>query len=172
MNDLLVRVCLAVLLVASAEASELLSPEGDGCTDETFEKATEQGWPTGQKVYTGQKISLDFKDGEIVNVLRILSEVGGENIVVTDDVKGRITVRLIDVPWDQALDIILQMNRLQCVKVGNVPRVSTITRLKEEREAQLAAEQAAEELEPLKTAYVDVTYLADCAPFRGRGTAR
>src|SRR5206468_9011505 len=77
MNDLLVRVCLAVLLVASAEASELLSPDSDGCTYETFEKATELGWPTGQKVYTGQKISLDFKDGEIVNVLRILSEVGG-----------------------------------------------------------------------------------------------
>jgi type IV pilus assembly protein PilQ len=78
----------------------------------------------------GQKISLDFKDAEIVNVLRILSEIGGENIVVTDAVKGRITVRLVDVPWDQALGIVLQTNRLQCMKVGNVRHVSTISRLK------------------------------------------
>jgi type IV pilus assembly protein PilQ len=111
------------------------------------------------RTYTGQKISLDFKDADILNVLRILSEVGGENIVATDDVKGRITVRLVDVPWDQALDIVLQANRLDSVKVGNVRRVSTITRLKEEREAQLAAEQAAKELEPLKTAYIHVNYM-------------
>ena len=114
--------------------------------------------PVG-RVYTGQKISLDFKDADILNVLRILSEVGGENIVATDDVKGRITVRLVDVPWDQALDIVLQANRLDSVKVGNVRRVSTVTRLKEEREAQLAAEQAAKELEPLKTAYIHVNYM-------------
>jgi type IV pilus assembly protein PilQ len=114
--------------------------------------------PVG-RVYTGQKISLDFKDADILNVLRILSEVGGENIVATDDVKVRITVRLVDVPWDQALDIVLQANRLDSVKVGNVRRVSTVTRLKEEREAQLAAEQAAKELEPLKTAYIHVNYM-------------
>jgi type IV pilus assembly protein PilQ len=121
--------------------------------------ATGEGVRPVGRAYTGQKISLDFKDADILNVLRILSEVGGENIVATDDVKGRITVRLVDVPWDQALDIVLQANRLDSVKVGNVRRVSTITRLKEEREAQLAAEQAAKELEPLKTAYIHVNYL-------------
>lgn len=118
-----------------------------------------EGAAGGGRTYTGQKISLDFKDADILNVLRILSEVGGENIVATDDVKGRITVRLVDVPWDQALDIVLQANRLDSVKVGNVRRVSTITRLKEEREAALAAEQAAKELEPLKTAYIHVNYM-------------
>lgn len=124
----------------------------------TPERVTESGRATA-RVYTGQKISLDFKDADILNVLRILSEVGGENIVATDDVKGRITVRLVDVPWDQALDIVLQASRLDSVKIGNVRRVSTVTRLKEEREAQLAAEQAAQELEPLKTAYIRVNYL-------------
>jgi type IV pilus assembly protein PilQ len=125
----------------------------------TPERVREAGAPATGKVYTGQKISLDFKDADILNVLRILSEVGGENIVATDDVKGRITVRLVDVPWDQALDIVLAANRLDSVKVGNVRRVSTVTRLKEEREAQLAAEQAARELEPLKTAYIHVNYM-------------
>ena len=125
----------------------------------TPEHVTESGRPAAGRVYTGQKISLDFKDADILNVLRILSEVGGENIVATDDVKGRITVRLVDVPWDQALDIVLQANRLDSIKIGNVRRVSTVTRLKEEREAQLAAEQAAKELEPLRTAYIRVNYL-------------
>ena len=123
------------------------------------DKAAAEGGRATSRTYTGQKISLDFKDADILNVLRILSEVGGENIVATDDVKGRITVRLVDVPWDQALDIVLQANRLDSVKVGNVRRVSTITRLKEEREAQLAAENAARELEPLKTAYIHVNYM-------------
>ena len=123
MNGVLPRACLAVLLVASAEAGELVSTDSDGCADEALEKAE----PV-QKVYTGQKISLDFKDADVVNVLRILSEVGGENLVVTDDVKGRITVRLIEVPWDEAFDIVLQMNRLRCVRIGNIPRVSGGTR--------------------------------------------
>jgi type IV pilus secretin PilQ/predicted competence protein len=125
----------------------------------TEERVRESSGRPAAKIYTGQKISLDFKDADILNVLRILSEVGGENIVATDDVKGRITVRLVDVPWDQALDIVLTANRLDSVKVGNVRRVSSVTRLKEEREAQLAAEQAAKELEPLKTAYIHVNYM-------------
>jgi type IV pilus secretin PilQ/predicted competence protein len=125
----------------------------------TPERAQDSSGRPVAKTYTGQKISLDFKDADILNVLRILSEVGGENIVATDDVKGRITVRLVDVPWDQALDIVLQANRLDSIKVGNVRRVSSVTRLKEEREAQLAAEQAAKELEPLKTAYIHVNYM-------------
>jgi type IV pilus assembly protein PilQ len=102
-----------LLLIASAAAGELVSPAIDGCTDEI----TERGRLTKTKVYTSQKISLDFRDADIVNVLRILAEVGGENIVITDDVKGRITLRLVDVPSDQALDIVLLMNRLGSTKV-------------------------------------------------------
>ena len=65
-----------------------------------------------QNVYTGQRVSLDFKDADIVNVLRLLSEIGGENVVITDDVRGRITLRLVDVPWDQAFNIVLATNGL------------------------------------------------------------
>ena len=102
-----------LLLIVSAAAAEWVSPASDRCTDDI----TERGQSTETKVYTGQKISLDFRDADIVNVLRILAEVGGENVVITDDVKGRITLRLVDVPSDQALDIVLQMNRLGCTKV-------------------------------------------------------
>lgn len=80
--------------------------------------SSEQGFPTNvtelppeavglEKNYTGRKVSLDFKEADIQDVLRILAEVGGVNIVAGDDAKGKITIRLIDVPWDQALDIIL-----------------------------------------------------------------
>ena len=103
-----------LLLVASAVAEEWVSSAAsDLCTDEI----TERGRQSETKVYMGQKISLDFRGADIVNVLRILAEVGGENIVITDDVKGRITLRLVDVPSDQALDMVLQMNRLGCTKV-------------------------------------------------------
>ncbi len=115
--------------------------------------------PVPPKTYRGKQISLDLKDADILNVLRILAEVGGRNIVATDDVKGRVTVRLVDVPWDQALEIVLQSNRLDALDVGNVLRVSTVTRLREEREARLAAEEAAKELEPLGTAYISVNYM-------------
>jgi type IV pilus assembly protein PilQ len=144
---------LAVPLFASAEAEEFVSPDNGGCA-----YGTESGRATGKRVYIGQKITLDFKDADIVNVLRILSEIGGENIVITDDAKGRISLRLVDVPWDQALDIVLQTNGLECVKIGNVWGVSSITRLKEDREAKLAGEEAAAGLEPLKTVEIHVNY--------------
>jgi type IV pilus assembly protein PilQ len=109
-------------------------------------------------VYFGQKISLDFKDADIQNVLRVLADVSGLNIIATDDVKGKVTLHLIDVPWDQALDLVLRSNRLEKMQEGNVMRISTVTRLKEEREALRAADDAERELEPLKVRYVRVNY--------------
>ena len=64
-------------------------------------------------VYNGQKISLDFKDADIQNVLRVLADVSGLNIIATDDVQGKVTLHLTDVPWDQALDLVLRTNRLE-----------------------------------------------------------
>ena len=118
-NSLAIAISLAVFL-ASVEADESVFPDSGGCGPDD-----EPGRPATERVYTGRRITLDFKDADIVNVLRMLSEIGGENIVVTDDVKARTTLRLVDVPWDQALDVVLQTSRLVCVQVGNVRRVST-----------------------------------------------
>lgn len=112
----------------------------------------------GPKVYTGQKISLDFKDADIKNVFRLLAEVSGLNIVVTDEVKKRVTVRLVDVPWDQAMDLLIDTNGLGKEQMGNVVRISTATQMKSERDALLAAQKAQESLEPLQTAYLSVNY--------------
>src|SRR5262249_28096212 len=108
--------------------------------------------------YTGQRISLDFKDADIQNVLRVLADVSGLNIIATDDVKGKVTLHLTDVPWDQALDLVLSSNRLEQTQEGNVVRISTVSRLKEERQAPGAADEAAHDLEPLRVRYIRVNY--------------
>jgi type IV pilus secretin PilQ/predicted competence protein len=110
------------------------------------------------KKYTGQRISLDFKDADIKNVFRLLAEVSGLNIIVTNDVNRKVTVRLVEVPWDQALDLIVDTNGLGKEQLGNVVRISTAGQLKSEKDALAAARRANEDLEPLQTIYFNVNY--------------
>ncbi len=114
--------------------------------------------PSDQE-YTGRKISLDFKNADVHDVLRILADVSGLNIVATDDVKARVTLRLVEVPWDQALDVVLQANGLEKTRVGNVVTISTTKRLETERNARLAAKNAQRKLAQLETSYVKVNYV-------------
>lgn len=109
--------------------------------------------------YSGKKISLDFKNADIHDVLRIVADVSGFNIVATDDVKARVTLRLVEVPWDQALDVVLQSNGLEKNRAGNVITVSTTKRLEAERNARLAAQNAQQKISPLATEYVKVNYV-------------
>lgn len=111
-----------------------------------------------EKQYSGQKISLDFKDADIKNVFRLLAEVSGLNIVVTADVNRRVTLRLVEIPWDQALDLIIDTNGLGKEQVGNVVRISTAGALKSEKDALIAAKKSKEDLEPLHTVYYNVNY--------------
>jgi type IV pilus secretin PilQ/predicted competence protein len=111
-----------------------------------------------EKKYTGQKISLDFKDADIKNVFRLLAEVSGLNIIVTNDVNRKVTVRLVEVPWDQALDLIIDTNGLGKEQVGNVVRISTAGQLKAEKDALVAAKKSRDDLEPLQTVYFNVNY--------------
>jgi type IV pilus assembly protein PilQ len=112
----------------------------------------------GEKTYTGQKLSLDFKDADIKNVFRLLAEVSGLNIVVTNDVNRKVTLRLVDVPWDQALDLLIDTNGLGKEQMGNVVRISTAGQLKTERDALAAAKKSEESLEPLHTVYFNINY--------------
>jgi type IV pilus secretin PilQ/predicted competence protein len=113
---------------------------------------------TSEKAYVGQKISLDFKDADIKNVFRLLAEVSGLNIVVTNDVNRRITVRLVEVPWDQAMDLIITTNGLDKEQIGNVVRISTAATLKAEKDALVAAKKSKEDLEPMQTVYFSLNY--------------
>jgi len=111
-----------------------------------------------EKVYTGEKISLDFKDADIKNVFRLLAEVSGLNLVVTADVNRRVTLRLVEVPWDQAMDLIISTNGLDKEQIGNVVRISTAGALKAEKDALVAARKSSEELEALRTTYYNINY--------------
>ena len=95
---------------------------------------------------TGQQqrprlISLDFKDADINNILRILAEFSGLNVVTSDDVKGKVTVRLQNVPWQQALDSVVRAAKLAYVQEGNIIRVDKLENLTKEAEASFRAEQ-------------------------------
>ena len=131
--------------------------------------------PVPASKYSGERITLEFKDADILNVMRIIADVAQRNIVATDDVGGRVTIVLHDVPWDQALDILLKSTGLEMVSYDDVLVVSTAKRLEEERKARLAARQAGRELEPLETVYWRVNYVNPNEIARilrgGRGTA-
>jgi type IV pilus assembly protein PilQ len=79
--------------------------------------------------FLGEPISLDLKDADLKDVLRTFAELTRSNIAIDPDVRGSVTVRLTDVPWDQALDVILRINGLGCVLEGNILRVGTPARL-------------------------------------------
>ena len=70
--------------------------------------------------YIAQKISFDFRDSDVRNILKMIAEMGGLNIVLSEEVKGRVTIRLIEVSWDQALEVILRTQSLGMVKIGNI----------------------------------------------------
>ena len=112
----------------------------------------------GSKNYTGRLISLDLQETDIDNALRIIAEVSNLNIIASDDVSGKVTLRLIDVPWDQALDVILKTNGLDQVAEGNVIRIAPVEKLRAEREALREAKKAAENLEDLTVEYIRVSY--------------
>ena len=98
----------------------------------------------GDREYTGELISLDFKDGDIQDIFRLFADISGLNIVVQPGVTGRITLVLTEVPWDQALDLILKSHRLGYVVEGSVIRIAPLTELAQEEadRRRLAEEQA------------------------------
>jgi type IV pilus assembly protein PilQ len=110
------------------------------------------------KSYVGRRISLDFKDVEVADVLRLIAEVSDLNVIAGDEVDGKITIRLVDVPWDQALDVVLLTKGLGFVRVGNVLRVAPSERLKQEEEARLQERRAKEKLEDLVVKLQPVNY--------------
>ncbi|MCL2103115.1 MAG: type IV pilus secretin PilQ [Syntrophorhabdaceae bacterium] len=97
-----------------------------------------------ERVYTGQRISLDFKDAELTNIFRIMAEVSNLNIITTDDVKGRVTVRLVNVPWDQALDIILRSKALGATQEGNILRIAPMAVIQREEQERFNAQKIIE----------------------------
>ncbi|PNU18906.1 hypothetical protein C2E25_15195 [Geothermobacter hydrogeniphilus] len=108
--------------------------------------------------YTGEKISLVFDNADIRQILQLIGEVANLNIIASDEVKGNITLRLLDVPWDQALDLIMDIKDLGMLKTGNVARILPRSRIRSMEEAKLSARRTKEKLQDLVTEVIMVSH--------------
>jgi type IV pilus assembly protein PilQ len=108
--------------------------------------------------YTGERLTLNFQEIETRAVLQLLADASGQNIVVSDSVTGNVTLRLQNVPWDQALDIVLRTKGLDKRKQDNVIIVAPQEELATREKADLAAKKDLQELAPLRSDYVQVNY--------------
>jgi type IV pilus assembly protein PilQ len=110
------------------------------------------------KEYEGQRLTLNFQDIETRAVLQLLAETSGRNIVVSDTVQGNVTLRLRNVPWDQALDIVMTTKGLDMRQNGNVIIVAPAEEIAARETADLEARQAISELEPMYSEFLQVNY--------------
>jgi type IV pilus assembly protein PilQ len=108
--------------------------------------------------YTGERLTLNFQDIETRAVLQLLADASGQNIVVSDSVTGNVTLRLQNVPWDQALDIVLRTKGLDKRRQDNVIIVAPSEELASREKAELASKKDISELSPLRSEYLQVNY--------------
>jgi type IV pilus assembly protein PilQ len=111
-----------------------------------------------ERRYTGRRIDIDLRDADIHNVLRLLAEVGTVNIVAGQDVSGTVTIRMRNVPWDQALDVILSARSLGMQRNGNIIRVAPQSILDKEREMLIERQRQLVTLQPIETRLIPVSY--------------
>jgi len=131
-------------------------------------------FPGMKENYTGEKISIDLQDADIEHVLRLISEISGHNLILDDEITGKISLKLVDIPWDQALDLVLLQKNLGMVIKGNIMRIASASKLEAERaqlqkarEAAVQAQISMQNLAPLKTDYVQINYNT-AADFEGK----
>jgi len=119
------------------------------------------------EAYTGEKISFDFKDADIKNVLRLISDISGLNIIVGDRVQGKVTMKIENIAWDEALDIILENNGLGKIDSKNVVRIDTSEQIKKINEEKLQAKKSQEQVEDtiIKSFNVSYAKASDLANF-------
>jgi type IV pilus assembly protein PilQ len=110
------------------------------------------------RVYTGERLTLNFQDIDVRPLLQLLADTSGQNIVVSDSVKGRVTLRLQNVPWDQALDIVLRTKGLAMRRKDNVILVAPQAELAAQEKAELESQKDIQELAPLRTEFLTVNY--------------
>lgn len=135
------------------QADKLYTVEFRPLTKEEKEQIRKQ-----KLVFTGDRLSLNFQDIPVRAVLQLLADFTGKNMVVSDSVKGSITLRLKNVPWDQAMEIILKTKGLSKRENGNVIMVAPSRELAAQEELELASQQKIEELAPLRSEFIQVNY--------------
>ncbi|MCR8922416.1 type IV pilus secretin PilQ [Dasania sp. GY-MA-18] len=108
--------------------------------------------------YVGEKLSLNFQDIEVRAVLQLIADFTGLNLVASDTVSGKITLRLQNVPWDQALELVLKTKGLDKRQVGNVLMVAPAAEIAERERQEIENNKQVEELAPLQTEYIRIRY--------------
>jgi type IV pilus assembly protein PilQ len=111
-----------------------------------------------KKEYTGERLTLNFQDIDVRSVLQLLADTSGQNIVVSDSVTGNLTLRLQNVPWDQALDIVLRTKGLDKRRQDNVIIIGPTEELATREKAELAAHKEVQELSPIRSEFMQANY--------------
>ena len=124
----------------------LTTPGGDPAAEVSTPK---DDLVVGETHYVGRRISLDFQQADISNVLRLIAEVSGFNMVVGEGVKSKVTMKLVSVPWDQALDMILKMNGLGKIRQGNILWIDSLSNIAKQQAEEAQAMDAKVRAEPL-----------------------
>jgi type IV pilus assembly protein PilQ len=138
---------------SSYQADKVLTVEFRPLTKAEKEEARKKAF-----AYSGEKLSLNFQDIPVRSVLQILADFTNLNIVASDSVAGNVTLRLNEVPWDQALDLVLKSKGLGKRQEGNIIRVAPTDEINKHEKEELEAQKVIEELEPLRTEIIQVNY--------------
>ncbi|WP_436913280.1 type IV pilus secretin PilQ [Acinetobacter schindleri] len=149
-----------VITIQTSDSYEYMAYQTDNKLTISLKRPEEKNTlrPKAVQHYTGKKISLDFQDIEVRRVLQLLADFTDINMVAADSVQGNITLRLKEVPWDQALDIVLKTKNLDKRRNGNVIWIAPVSELikAEEEEAKALAQSV--KLAPIQTEYIQLSY--------------
>ncbi len=152
----------ARLIVSASEAYDQVAYQSDNMFTLELKRPTEGPEAVSpfdeRKEYAGERLTLNFQDIETRAVLQLLADTSQLNIVVSDSVRGNVTLRLQNVPWDQALDILLTTKGLDMRRNGNVIIVAPAEEIAAREKAELEAMQQIQELEPLRSEFIQVNY--------------
>src|SRR3569833_2945693 len=147
-----------IAINATGDYEQLAYQSDDQYVVEVQPKRKTQVAQDEKPTYTGERLTLNFQEIETRAVLQLLADASGQNIVVSDSVQGNVTLRLQNVPWDQALDIVLRTKGLDKRKQDNVIIVAPQEELAAREKADLAARKDLQELAPLRSEYLQVNY--------------
>jgi len=147
-----------IAISANGDFEQLAYQSDDQYVVEVSPKRRAANAQEDKPVYSGERLTLNFQDIETRAVLQLLADASGQNIVVSDSVNGNVTLRLQNVPWDQALDIVLRTKGLDKRKQDNVIIVAPQAELAAREKADLAARKDVQELAPLRSEYLQVNY--------------
>ena len=162
-------------LVISAQGDfEQLAYQSDNQYTIEIKPSLKRANAEDKKQYTGERLTLNFQDIDVRSVLQLLADTSGQNIVVSDSVTGNLTLRLQNVPWDQALDIVLRAKGLDKRRQDNVIMIGPTEELASREKAELAARKEVQELSPVHSEYLQVNYakVSDLAKLIKSGTGK